>query len=85
MLSTVSWRRITRRSTTGEGSWGKEQALASIRSGERGWEEVHNSDEYDVRIYGDTAVVVGRWRARGANAGQPFDYAAHYVSVWVEH
>jgi ketosteroid isomerase-like protein len=63
---------------------GKEQALASFRSGERGWEEAH-SDEHDVRIYGDTAVVVGRWQARGANAEQPFDYAARYVSVWVEH
>jgi ketosteroid isomerase-like protein len=63
---------------------GKEQALASFRSGERRWEEAH-SDEHDVRIYGDTAVVVGCWRARGANAGQPLDYAARYVSVWVEH
>jgi ketosteroid isomerase-like protein len=63
---------------------GKEQVLASFRSGERAWEEAH-SDEHDVRIYGNTAVVVGRWRARGANTGQPFDYAARYVSVWVEH
>jgi ketosteroid isomerase-like protein len=63
---------------------GKEQVLASFRSGERAWEEAH-SDEHDVRIYGDIAVVTGRWRARGANAGQPFDYAARYVSVWVEH
>jgi ketosteroid isomerase-like protein len=62
----------------------KEQVLASFRSGERGWEAAH-SDEHDVRIYGSTAVVTGRWRARGANAGQPFDYAARYVSVWVEH
>ena len=62
----------------------KEQVLASLRSGERGWEEAH-SDEHDVRVYGNTAVVVGRWRARGVNAGEPFDYAARYVSVWVEH
>ena len=62
---------------------GKEQALASFRSGEHGWEVAH-SDEHDVRIYGDTAVV-GCWRARDANAGQPLDYAARYVSVWVEH
>ncbi len=61
----------------------KEQVLESFRSGGRGWEEAH-SDEHDVRIYGDTAVVIGRWRARGINAGQPFDYAARYVSVWVE-
>jgi hypothetical protein len=37
----------------------KEQVLASLRSGERGWEEAH-SDEHDVRIYGNTAVVIGR-------------------------
>jgi ketosteroid isomerase-like protein len=60
----------------------REQVLASFGSGERGWEEVR-SDEHDVRVYGNTAVVVGRWRARGTNAGQPFDYAARYVSVWV--
>jgi ketosteroid isomerase-like protein len=61
----------------------REQVLASFESGERSWEEAR-SDEHDVRVYGNTAVVVGRWRARGANAGQHFDYAARYVSVWVE-
>ena len=61
----------------------KEQVLESFRSGGRGWEEAH-SDEHDVRTYGDTAVVIGRWQARGVNAGQPFDYAARYVSVWVK-
>ena len=42
----------------------KEQVLASFRSGERHWDEAH-SDEHHVRVYGNTAVVVGRWRARG--------------------
>ena len=37
------------------------------------------------RIYGDTAVFVERWRATGADAGQPFDYASRYVCAWVEH
>jgi ketosteroid isomerase-like protein len=60
----------------------KEQVLASFRSGERHWMEAH-SEEHDVRVYGDTAVVVGRWRARGTNAGTSFDYQARYVSVWV--
>jgi ketosteroid isomerase-like protein len=54
---------------------GKEQVLESFRSGARGWDEAH-SDDHDVRIYGNTAFVIGRWRARGVNAGQPFDYAA---------
>lgn len=61
----------------------KKQVLESFRSGGRGWDEAH-SDEHDVRVYGNTAVVIGRWRARGINAGQPFDYAARYVSVWVK-
>ena len=61
----------------------KEQVLASLRSGRRGWSEAH-SDEHRVRVYGTTAVVAGRWRAKGVNAGQPFDYAARYVSVWVK-
>ena len=43
-----------------------------------------HSDEHDVCVYGNAAVVVGRWRARGVNAGEPFDYAARYVSVWVK-
>jgi ketosteroid isomerase-like protein len=60
----------------------KERVLASFRSGERHWDEAH-SDEHHVRIYGNTAVVVGRWRARGENAGRPFDYQARFVSVWV--
>jgi len=62
----------------------REAILVSMRSGDRSWEDAH-SDEHDVRIYGDTAVVVGRWRARGVNTGQSFDYAACYVSVWVRH
>ena len=60
----------------------KEQVLSSFRSGERRWDEAH-SDEQQVRVYGDTAVVVGRWRARGENASRPFDYQARYVSVRV--
>jgi ketosteroid isomerase-like protein len=64
------------------GAVGKEQVLASFRSGERHWTEAQ-SDELFVRVYGNTAVVVGRWQARGVNAGRSFDYQARYVSVWV--
>ena len=64
---------------------GREEVLASFRRGERAWDEAH-SDEHSVRLYGeddDVAVVVGRWRARGTNAGRSFDYASRYVAVWV--
>lgn len=59
---------------------GKEQVLASFRSVERHWMEAH-SDEHHVRVYRNTAVVVGRWQARGTNAGISFDYQARYVAV----
>ncbi len=62
----------------------KEEVLVSFRSGERNWAEAHG-DDHRVRIYGDVAVVVGRWRARGTNAGKAFDYAARYVAVWARH
>ena len=62
----------------------KEEVLASFRSGERNWAEAH-SDDHRVRVYGDVAVVVGRWRTRGTNAGKAFDYAARYVAVWARH
>lgn len=61
---------------------GKAEVLASLR-GEHRWWDFAAGDEYDVRILGDTAVVIGRWRARGSNNGQPFDYAARFLSVYV--
>ena len=81
--STVSWPRVYIQIDAGGRAVSKEQVLESFRPGGRGWDEAH-SDDRDVRIYGNTAVVIGRWRARGINAGQPFDYAARYVSVWVK-
>ena len=62
---------------------GKAETLASLRSDQRHW-EIAESDQHDVRVYGDTAVVIGRWRGRGINHGQPFDYAARYLCVWVK-
>ena len=63
--------------------WDKETALASYVPGKRDWTEVGSSD-HQVRIYGDTAVVIGVWRAKGVNNGEAFDYSARYVSVWVK-
>ena len=60
----------------------KTDVIASFESGVRHWDEAH-SDELQVQVYGEAAVVIGRWQARGVNAGQTFDYSARYVSVWV--
>ena len=61
---------------------GKQEVLASFLGESRHWDAAE-SDEYQVQIYGEVAVVYGRWRARGVNADVAFDYAARYVSVWV--
>jgi ketosteroid isomerase-like protein len=60
----------------------KAEVLASFQGDARHWDEA-GSDEYRVQIYDEVAVVYGRWQARGVNAGEPFAYAARYISVWV--
>ena len=62
--------------------WGKQKALASYVPGKRDWEVAESSD-HQVRIYGDIAIVIGLWRARGVNNGEFFDYSARYTSVWL--
>ena len=66
------------------GGWieGKAETLASLQTGGRSW-EIARSDEMDVQIYGETAVVVGRWRGKGQNGETAFDYSARFLSVWV--
>lgn len=60
----------------------KAETLASLRSDQRHWETAL-SDEHDIRVYGDTAVVTGRWVGKGVNHGVAFDYQARYLGVWV--
>jgi ketosteroid isomerase-like protein len=58
------------------------EVLASYRSGERRW-DFAEVDQLEIRVAGDTGIAIGRWRAQGTNRGQPFDYAARFLSVWV--
>jgi hypothetical protein len=60
----------------------KAKVIASFDSGERHWDEAH-SNEFRVRVYGETAVVIGRWQARGVSTGQAFEYCPRYLSVWI--
>ena len=60
----------------------KPATLASYQPEQRAW-ELAQGDEYDVRMYGDVAVVIGRWTARGINNGQRFDYAARFLSIYL--
>lgn len=60
----------------------KAEVLDSYRSGARRW-DFARSDQMDVRIYADTAIVIGRWTAKGQNGDFRFDYAARFLSVWL--
>jgi uncharacterized protein (TIGR02246 family) len=62
---------------------GRDEDLASYRSGERKWEYTE-SDQYHVRVYGETAVLIGRWRAKGLNKSKIFDYSARFTSLYVK-
>lgn len=60
----------------------KHQTMASYGSGQRHWDVAEGSD-YSVRVYGQTAVVIGCWRGVGTNSGEAFDYSARFISVYV--
>ncbi len=62
---------------------GKAATLASFEGEQRHWDYAEG-DPHTIRLYGDTAVVIGLWRARGVNHGVTFDYSARYLSIWVK-
>lgn len=63
--------------------WNKDTVLASYMPGKRDWEEAESTDHI-VNVFGDVAVVIGLWKAKGVNNGVSFDYSARYSSVWVK-
>jgi ketosteroid isomerase-like protein len=60
---------------------GKAELLESYRSESRHW-EVAESDEYEIRLLGNTALLIGRWRGKGQNRGEKFDYTARFLAVY---
>jgi ketosteroid isomerase-like protein len=60
---------------------GKDELLASYRSGLRSW-VIAESDELEIRLLGDTALMIGRWRGKGVNNGHEFDYQARFLAVY---
>ena len=60
----------------------RNELLDSYRSGERRG-EIAESSEHDVQILGEVAILIGRWRGKGVNAGEAFDYTARFLSLYV--
>jgi hypothetical protein len=60
---------------------GKEELLASYRSGNRRWETA-KSDQYEIRLLGDNTLLIGRWRGVGENNGIRFDNTARFLAIY---
>jgi ketosteroid isomerase-like protein len=41
-------------------------------------------EDFEVRVYGDTALISGRTRMTGRYQGQPFDTHYRYIDVYVK-
>lgn len=46
--------------------------------------EYGKSDDVRVSLYGNTAVVTGRFTARGFSSGKPFSFVERYTGVFVK-
>ena len=60
---------------------GREELLDSYHSGVRKW-EIAQADDYEVRLVGEVALLIGRWRAIGENSGEKFNYSARFLAVY---
>ena len=61
---------------------GKEEQIAELSSG-AGKLEGAKSDDVRIRVYGETAVMTGRFTARSRRDGKDFQVEERYTAVWV--
>ena len=61
----------------------KAQQLAFTRSGDLKFQSAQSSD-VKVRVYGKTAVMTGRFNAKGTFKGENIDVRERYTAVWVK-
>ena len=61
----------------------KKGEIERVRSGRLTFES-GKSDDVRVKIYGKTAVLTGRFTARGKNDGRDFTFVERYTAVFVK-
>jgi ketosteroid isomerase-like protein len=61
----------------------KARAVAELRSREITWKSATGED-MQVRVYGDTAVVTGRFLGKGVYKGKPLNEHQRFTSVWAK-
>ena len=62
---------------------GKQAAMQSYRSGNRRWDHAE-SDQHQVSVRGEVAILIGRWIGKGENDGERFDYTARFMAIYVK-
>jgi len=68
---------------TGSGkSYSKADLLKEAKSGRVIYEQQDDTNQ-TVRVWGDTAVVTAKLRAKGTDSGKPFDYAVWFSDTYV--
>ena len=60
---------------------GRTELLDSYRSGDRRW-DIAESDEHEVQVLGEVALLIGRWKGVGENNGEKFNYTARFLAVY---
>src|SRR4029078_12990544 len=61
----------------------KSEYIKQLTSRELIWETAAGQDQR-VRIYGNTAVVTGRFSGKGLLNGKPFTTDERFTSVWIK-
>ena len=61
----------------------KAQELEKVKQGDLTF-EAGKSDDLRVKVYGKTAVVTGRFVAKGQSKGNPFTFTERYTGVFVK-
>ena len=70
-------------STSAEGKTRtKAEVLAQVKSGDIKY-ETSKVDDMKVYLYGDTAVVNGRWKAKFVEKGKPVDTSERFTDTYV--
>ncbi len=61
----------------------KAQELTNVKSGDTKYESAQSHD-VQVRVYGDAAVVTGRWKSKGIRKSKAFDENERYTTVYAK-
>ena len=69
---------------TGSGKvYTKQDLVNEARSGRINYEQQDDADQ-NVRVWGNTAVITARLRAKGSEAGMPFEYTLWFSDTYVK-